>query len=348
MGNAVLDSTTTIIDDVSTLHFRRINAFIVELYQAAHEVPASQFKEWAFDRMQPLVAFDSGLWAQATMEYGLQVHGQYAHKQPKEMMRNYEAIKHEDPLIHRLIELPGTTWDLYSVCPRDEWIKRIEYTEHCRKFGIEAVISTALLDRDTRLLTVISLYRANPDQLFSETDRITKELLTPHLVEAYRICLFLHLHLPAGFCNSNLHAAALCDRMGVIHQSEAAFADLLRREWPDWVGPLLPDDIVRLFRDGEDRSEGKQVDIQISPLDDLYHVCLCPHSPLRALAPRERSVAELLSEGLSYKEIAQRLEISPSTVTNHVNAIYQKLKINGRGKLNGLLRAHDVNGSKNQ
>lgn len=228
------------------LPLKRINAFIVELYQAAREVSASRFKEWVFERLQILIAFDSGIWINGTMEYGPQVHGMHLHRQPVEMMLNYEHIKHEDALAQRIAEQPGVTWDLYSIVPREEWIKRAAYTEHCKKYGIEAAISTAILEPDTGLVTFCSLYRANPDQLFSETDRATKETLTPHLLEAYRTCLFLHLHLPEGVAKANISAAALCDQMGVIYQSESGFPALLRREWQGWTGPLLPDDIIRL------------------------------------------------------------------------------------------------------
>lgn len=326
-----------LVDGGTHLPLKRINAFIVELYQAAREVPAIRFKEWVFDRLQALLTFDSGIWINGTMEYGPQVHGMHLHRQPVEMMLNYEHIKHEDVLAQRIAEQPGVTWDLYSIVPREEWIKRTAYTEHCRKYGIEAAISTAILEPDTGLVTFCSLYRASSDHPFSETDRATKELLVPHLLEAYRTCLFLHLHLPAGIAKASTRAAALCDRMGVIHQSETGFSGLLRQEWPGWTGPLLPDAITRLINTTQNSLEGERVDIEVKPLDDIYQIHIWPHSPLHVLAPRERAVAELLSEGLPYKEIAQRLEISSSTVTNQANAIYRKLKISGRGELSRLV-----------
>lgn len=321
------------------LPVKRINAFIIELYQAAREIHSSRFREWVFDHLQDLIAFDSGIWVQGTMEYGPQVHEQYLYRQPEEMMHSYEVIKGQDVLFQRAFEQLGRTLDLYSVVSRDGWIKRVEYTEHCKRYGIEAVISTVFLDSDTRLLTALSFYRANPDHLFSETDRATKEMLTPHLIEAYRISLFIHLHMAACTCKSDHHASALCDRLGVIHQSESNFAGLLRHEWQDWMGPLLPDPIIRLVQDGGNTAEGKKIDICIEPLDNLYQIQLCLHSPLCALSPRERVVADLLSEGLPYKEIAANLGLSPSTVTNHANAIYKKLQVDGRSELSRLARA---------
>lgn len=45
---------------------------------------------------------------------------------------------------------------------------------------------------------------------------------------------------------------------------------------------------------------------------------------------RERQVLDLLAEGLSYKEIAHRLGISPATVKNHLYRIYEKLAVRSR------------------
>ncbi len=46
-----------------------------------------------------------------------------------------------------------------------------------------------------------------------------------------------------------------------------------------------------------------------------------------ALSPRQREVATLIAEGLTNKEIAERLGIDNSTVDNHRRAIYNKLGV---------------------
>jgi DNA-binding CsgD family transcriptional regulator len=49
-----------------------------------------------------------------------------------------------------------------------------------------------------------------------------------------------------------------------------------------------------------------------------------------ALTPRERDVIALLAEGLSNKEIAARLGISPDTAKFHVGRVIDKLDATGR------------------
>ena len=45
------------------------------------------------------------------------------------------------------------------------------------------------------------------------------------------------------------------------------------------------------------------------------------------LTAREKELLTLLSQGLFYKEIAERLSISLDTVKKHCNNIYRKLKL---------------------
>ncbi|GIW75470.1 MAG: hypothetical protein KatS3mg104_0533 [Phycisphaerae bacterium] len=55
--------------------------------------------------------------------------------------------------------------------------------------------------------------------------------------------------------------------------------------------------------------------------------------PARTLAPRLRQTLELLVQGLSEKQIAFRLEISPHTVHNYVKALHQRFRVSSRGEL---------------
>ncbi|UCE04643.1 MAG: response regulator transcription factor, partial [bacterium] len=48
------------------------------------------------------------------------------------------------------------------------------------------------------------------------------------------------------------------------------------------------------------------------------------------LTPREREIIDLISEGLSNKEIAQRLHIATYTVKSHVHNILEKLALSTR------------------
>jgi DNA-binding NarL/FixJ family response regulator len=70
-----------------------------------------------------------------------------------------------------------------------------------------------------------------------------------------------------------------------------------------------------------------------------------PHSPGRSqissLTRREVEVAWAVAEGLSNREIAQRLALSEKTVKNHVSDILDKLRLSRRAQIVALFRSGD-------
>ena len=69
------------------------------------------------------------------------------------------------------------------------------------------------------------------------------------------------------------------------------------------------------------------------------------HTPVSHLTAREREVTALVCEGLQYKEIAERLTISPQTVKNHIRNIFSKLNVRNRVEL-GIVARHELGGAK--
>ena len=54
---------------------------------------------------------------------------------------------------------------------------------------------------------------------------------------------------------------------------------------------------------------------------------------MAALTGAEAQVASLVSDGITNREIAERLFLSPHTVNSHLRHIYSKLAINSRAEL---------------
>ena len=57
------------------------------------------------------------------------------------------------------------------------------------------------------------------------------------------------------------------------------------------------------------------------------------------LTAQELQIAQLAAEGLSNREIGQKLFVSPRTVSTHLYRIYPKLGISARGQLASALEA---------
>ena len=65
-----------------------------------------------------------------------------------------------------------------------------------------------------------------------------------------------------------------------------------------------------------------------------------PNKGLQLLSPRESDVMVLVSEGLTNKEIAQRLQISEGTVKGHRKRIHEKLGVNSRSQ--AIIKAREL------
>ena len=60
-------------------------------------------------------------------------------------------------------------------------------------------------------------------------------------------------------------------------------------------------------------------------------------SGVAALTPSERRVANLAAKGLTTRQIAEALFVTPKTVEFHLRHTYQKLDVNSREKLARVL-----------
>lgn len=63
--------------------------------------------------------------------------------------------------------------------------------------------------------------------------------------------------------------------------------------------------------------------------------------PRRTLTPRETEYHNLLLQGLSYKQIAEKLGVSFYTVNAAVQNVFNKLGVNSRVEMLVKVRAHD-------
>jgi DNA-binding NarL/FixJ family response regulator len=62
-----------------------------------------------------------------------------------------------------------------------------------------------------------------------------------------------------------------------------------------------------------------------------------PKDPLSSLTPSERNIARMITEGLSNRQIAERIGRSPHTVDSHIRNIFNKLGVNSRVALTRLI-----------
>jgi len=79
------------------------------------------------------------------------------------------------------------------------------------------------------------------------------------------------------------------------------------------------------------RAGGAHMSMQIArKVVAHFHHMRTASSEMRELSPRENEILKLLAEGFLYKEIAEKLNITMSTVRTHIHSVYEKLHVQTR------------------
>jgi DNA-binding NarL/FixJ family response regulator len=105
----------------------------------------------------------------------------------------------------------------------------------------------------------------------------------------------------------------------------------------DWASGFLPrgsnataiGHALQVVRTGAFYMESDQARGMVEELETLREVA--DRGPGgESLTPREKEVLRLLSEGLSARQMARRLELSERTINTHVANVYRKLAVSNR------------------
>jgi DNA-binding CsgD family transcriptional regulator len=78
-----------------------------------------------------------------------------------------------------------------------------------------------------------------------------------------------------------------------------------------------------------EKSFGTAVIIERAPAAELASLIVRAYG----LTDREREVAQYALRGLATKEIAQILQLSPYTVSDHLRVVFEKVSVNSRTEL---------------
>ncbi|WCO69070.1 response regulator transcription factor [Iamia majanohamensis] len=97
------------------------------------------------------------------------------------------------------------------------------------------------------------------------------------------------------------------------------------------------DEIADTIRQAADDSSALSPDLAASMLDEVRRLDVPDDAPDQVVTPREVEVLQLIADGCSTGEVAERLYISQKTVKNHLASIYQKL--DARDRTQAVLQA---------
>jgi DNA-binding CsgD family transcriptional regulator len=308
-----------------------VDRYIGRLYRSALSVPPENFRAWALDELRQVVGFDGALWGSGSLPRW-QFHTVAMVGLPEDFPRTLEQTHDINPIVPRILANLGAPVDMRSVLP-DSRFFRSEIYELCfKRYDISRILSTGHLDPRSGLYSLLTLYRKDRKQVFSEEDRQRQQRATFHLFNAASHAFFLHL-MRTPTDRPAESAAAAIDREGMFHEAQPRFLEMLEKYFPGRTPYTLPFPLP-----GKDETlVVNGLCIRCEPLADFNYVFIWPAGALDRLTQREREIVYAVAHGLSFKQAARRIGIAPSTVANHLYRIYRKLGVCSRSELAGLV-----------
>ena len=100
-------------------------------------------------------------------------------------------------------------------------------------------------------------------------------------------------------------------------ESGAVIIEMLMNLWESGAGPISPSIAYKILQIVQQPASS----LQVKTSENLFQ-----------LSEREKEILQLLSQGLEYKEIASKINISPNTVKKHSINVYQKLHVNSKAQ----------------
>ena len=307
-----------------------IDHFISRLYRSTQHIDLAQFQYWALNELQTLIDFDAAIWSTGHL-CTRTFHTHTTLNLPKTFPDTLIKSLPINPISKLLFTRVGEPVDMTDVWRDEIFFDSEIYTSVFKPHNISRILSSVHIDQRSGIYTLLTIYRNDPKHHFSPQEK-----------NIYQRALYHLLSAASQACTHNLNYidqvkvshTAICDKHGIYHETEATFLDLIEDNFPHYSGQSLP------FAIPEEGTKLVEHDLLISSkkLGDLYRITVRPTTPLDELTKRELQVVDGVTQGMSFKQIAKKLNLSPSTISNHLYRIYQKLNISNRSELADMMQ----------
>ena len=304
-----------------------VSDLLLQLHNAARGTDIELFQRHAMEILRTEVQYDGCWWGRLTTDgETVRTYCSFLEGYPSDAP---ERLNTEDPrnlLARRTLEGLFRThyFGLREINSEPATKALSEY------FGFTQCLSIAHAVAAAGHVNFVVLSRRSEVPAFMAADCKLLEWLMPHLVTALDTCCARHI---ASLRTGPASALLAADSEGWIHVTETAVAELLQREWPRWSGPRLPTAMASALMRRPHRFLGRHVQAEANWAGEHLIVRLRGRKPIDLLTNQERAVAEAFTAGRPYKEVAELLQLAPSTVRHHLRNVYLKLGVGNKTTL---------------
>ncbi|MEZ5653012.1 MAG: LuxR C-terminal-related transcriptional regulator [Burkholderiaceae bacterium] len=330
----------------------RIDRMLPELYA---QLDLDELAAYAVMMFSNVVQCDLIAYSEVNIELKRSVNAlDSARAQAEAILFEPQFEKHmaEHPLINRLLEDPdGGVIKISDFMSADAWHRTNLHREFFSRIDIEYQIAVPMMVAPP-VLAAITLNRSRSD--FTEHERAILQRLRPHVAQAYRNAARLTaltnslieledslISLGVGLIRVKDGHVSMTDYaehcLHAFFPDEAPFRSLPRAVL-DWVAASPPDPSgprTLYFRQDESRLRFRMV---VGRQDGEFLIATERQTPLSnadrlrtlGVSRREADILYWLAQGRSNGEIGITLNISPRTVSTHLETIFKKLDVGSR------------------
>lgn len=306
--------------------------FISQLYQASLHTQHTNFHQTVLCQLSKLMKADAAIWCHGHLST-MRFHTYTTVGVPSDFANRLIANWSDNPILIPLIQNAGHPIDIQDFIPDEIFFQSACYQTCFQPFQLKRALSSMRLDIKSGFFDLLTIYRKQKDRSFDEQHKNVQKRLSYHLREAAK----LHYENMLASYQSSSHKRclfALCDSKGFIFHYQPHFFELLAIEF----------NVTHFYRLPSLLSSTDKPVLQLSKITVYLQTALSwkivairKREPLDKLTIRQQQVVNLLAKGFSYKQIAIKLNLAPSTVANHLYQTYKKLNITSRSQLQDIL-----------
>ena len=315
----------------------RFSSFTMELHERSLICNPISLFQWSVETLTNIVGADCCWAGWADLQRGeIDLCASISHNLPEDFEAFWSEIKHEDLLAR---DVMTTKCSL------------ARYDRHGRR-QTEGMVALSDRYHIEKMAVVVADQQENPVSLFMSPYRGGRQARSIDENETDFIRGALdHVRYLAernAFDSASGAVRILANARGRMLAASAEALRFIRDRWPGWDALTLPADISappslaskRRLADLGIAIDRRELDNRLG--QPLFGITLRPANPCDRLTQRERQIADEIASGLTHKEIARRLGLSPATVRNHTQAILAKLDIHSKATLSRLMSRSSV------
>ena len=258
---------------------------------------------------------------------------------PDSLVNDWRSIATIDPFVQEMMQSLG---QVKRVLIDEDRIKSVPVlTEFAQRYGIRHVMGMCLDEEATGQSFFMVMYRGATAATFSDHEAMLFKHVMKHIVQLWYFSL--QSELSKNSINDILRVA-LARLDGQLLYAGPEFCEVIQEKWPQWDGITLPDVLVDHFSQLPCTVRLPSGSIELFAHGDQVQLCAVRRGdPSQKLSPREQRVAYLFASGLTYKEIARQLLLSPATVRTYLRNAYVHLGVSNKVQLSNSLQSKSPN-----